>query len=245
MTDPVIYKKKNNIGYISLNCPESGNKIDMPLAQELAGVCQQINLDGEVYLAVLCGSADVFSLGGDSAILPLVSPAGIIAGLKCPVIAAVNGDALGMGLELALACDIRYASDSASFGLPQVTEGCIPMDGGTQRLPRIVGRGKAMEMLLTGCVIDSGTALSIGLVNQVVKRQDFSAWIESTAGNIAVKAPLAMRYVKEAVHSGLDLSMEQGLRLEADLYFLLHTTEDRTEGIRSFLEKRSPQYKAK
>jgi enoyl-CoA hydratase len=251
MASTILFQKKNHIGYITLNRPDSGNKIDLTLAQELSEVCDSINLDEEVYLAVISGSGDVFSLGGDtgewmeSAVLSQAGPAEIVAGLKCPVIAAVNGDALGIGLELALGCDIRLASDNARFGLPQVTEGYLPLDGGTQRLPRIVGRGKALEMVLTGCIIDAAAALSIGLVNQVISRRDFAANVESTAVNISNKAPLAMRYVKEAVNSGLDLTLEQGLRLEADLYFLLHTTEDRTEGIHSFLQKRPPQYKGK
>jgi enoyl-CoA hydratase len=241
----ILYQLKNHVGYITLNRPENGNNIDLPLAQELSEVCESINQDGEVYLAVISGSGEVFSLGGDPELLFQTSPAGALAGLKCPVIAALNGDALGIGLELALACDIRYAADNAAFGLPRITEGTMPADGGTQRLPRIVGRGKALEMVLTGCIIDSAAALSVGLVNKVISRREFPAWIESTAENIASKAPLAARYVKEAVNSGLDLSLEQGLRLEADLYFLLHTTEDRTEGIKSFLQKRPPQYKGK
>jgi enoyl-CoA hydratase len=255
MENSLLYQQKNHVGYITLNRPESGNRLDLALAQELSQLCTRINQDAEVYLAVISGAGDVFSLGGDirewqaaqdnPALLSLTSPAVAAAGLNCPVIAAINGDALGMGLELALSCDIRFASSSARFGLPQVTEGYIPLDGGTQRLPRIVGKGKALELVLTGDIINAQTALEIGLVNQVVNQPDFSAWIESTAANIAAKAPLAMRYVKEAVNQGLDLTLEQGLRLEADLYFLLHTTEDRTEGIRSFLQKRPPQYKGK
>jgi enoyl-CoA hydratase len=255
MDSSILYQQKNHVGYITLNRQESGNRLDLPLAQELSELCARINQDAEVYLAVISGSGGVFSLGGDMrewqaaqdnpGLLSLTSPAGAVAGLNCPAIAAINGDALGMGLELALSCDIRFASSNARFGLPQVTQGYIPLDGGTQRLPRIVGKGKALELVLTGEIIDAQTAFAIGLVNQVVSQPDFPAWIESTAANIAAKAPLAMRYVKEAVNQGLDLTLEQGLRLEADLYFLLHTTEDRTEGIRSFLQKRPPQYQGK
>ncbi len=242
--DSILYRQKNHIGYITLNRPETGNRIDQAMAYELGELCEQINLDGEVYLTVLAGAGDNFSVGGDPA-LQAVSPSGAIAGLHCPVVAAVSGDALGMGLELALACDIRFASENARFGLPAISNGLMPADGGTQRLPRVVGKGKALEMVLTGCIIDARTAFEIGLVNQVVSPEGFEEWIVSTAENLAGKAPLAMRYVKEAVNQGLDLTLEQGLRLEADLYFLLHTTGDRTEGIRSFLEKRPPQYKGK
>jgi enoyl-CoA hydratase len=255
MENSILYQFKNHVGYIRLNRPESGNKIDLPLAQELKDICTQINLDEEVYLTVISGSNGIFSLGGDirewitsadsPELLSITSPAEAVAGLNCPVIAALNGDALGPGLELALSGDIRFASSNARFGLTQITEGYIPQDGGTQRLPRIVGKGKALEMVLTGEIIDAQTALEIGLVNQVINELDFTAWIESEAEKIAAKAPLAMRYIKEAVNQGLDLPLAQGLRLEADLYFLLHTTEDRTEGIRSFLEKRPPHYKGK
>jgi enoyl-CoA hydratase/carnithine racemase len=249
MAEAVLYECKNHVGYIRLNRPENGNRIDLELAQELGEICTRINQDEEVYLAVISAAGAVFCLGGD---LPdksgwdsPASPAEALAGLDCPLIAALNGDVLGPGLELALACDIRFAASTARFGLPQVTQGLLPTDGGTQRLPRIVGKGKALEMVLTGEIIDAQTALEIGLVNRVVDGPDFSAWIESEAGKMAAKAPLAMRYVKEAVNQGLDLTLAQGLRLEADLYFLLHTTEDRTEGIRSFLQKRPPQYKGK
>ncbi len=255
MANSILFQKMNHIGYMTLNRPESGNILDLSLAQELREVCDDINRDEEIYLAIISGSGDVFSLGGANGewkallekpgMLSLATPAESMAGLKCPVIAAINGDALGMGLELAMACDIRLAANNARFGLPQTTEGYLPLDGGTQRLPRIVGRGKALEMVLTGCIIDAAAALSIGLVNQVIDRSEFAAGVESTALNISTKAPLAMRYVKEAVNSGLDLALEQGLRLEADLYFLLHTTEDRTEGIKSFLEKRLPRYKGR
>jgi enoyl-CoA hydratase len=175
----------------------------------------------------------------------MMSPAEAIAGIDRPTIAALNGDAFGQGLELALACDIRIAASEVKLGLPQILEGHIPVDGGTQRLARIVGKGKALEMVLTGEIIDAQEALEIGLVNRVFSRDDLVAEAEAMAKTIESKAPLALRYCKEAVNKGLDLTLEQGLRLEADLYFLLHTTADRAEGIRSFLEKRLPDYKGK
>jgi enoyl-CoA hydratase len=166
-----------------------------------------------------------------------------IAAINQPTIAAINGDAIGEGLEIALSCDLRIASGKARFGLPQIIERRIPMNGGTQRLPRIVGKGKALEMVLTGEIIDARTAFEVGLVNKVVDHDNLQSEVETIAKNIAGKAPWALQYVKEAVNKGLDLTLEQGLRLEADLYFLLHTTSDRTEGITSFLQKRTPQYK--
>ncbi len=142
-----------------------------------------------------------------------------------------------------MSCDIRFASDKAQFGLPQVAQGQIPMDGGTQLLPHIVGKGKALELILTAKTIDAGEAFEIGLVHKVVAGENLASEAEAMAETIATKAPLALRYAKEAINKGLDLTMEQGLRLEADLYFILHTTADRTEGIKAFLEKRPPQFK--
>jgi enoyl-CoA hydratase len=171
--------------------------------------------------------------------------ASAIASIDRPVIAAINGDALGQGLELALSCDVRLAAQSARFGFPQVASGLMPRDGGTQWLPRIIGKGKALELILTGEIIDAEEALAIGLVSQVVPPPDLVATVEALAQKIARQAPIALRFIKEAVNKGLDLTLEQGLRLEADLYFLLHTTADRTEGIKAFLEKRRPQFKGR
>jgi len=173
------------------------------------------------------------------------SAARAIASVNQPVIAAINGDALGQGLELALSCDVRLASKKARFGFPQVALGLIPMDGGTQRLPRIVGKGKALELILGGEVIIAEIALEIGLVNKVVGGGKLASEVEAMAETITTKAPIALGYAKEAVNKGLDLTLEQGLRLEADLYFLLHTTADRKEGITAFLEKRPPRFKGK
>jgi enoyl-CoA hydratase/carnithine racemase len=152
---------------------------------------------------------------------------------------------VGQGLELALSCDIRLASDKAKFGFPQVANGLIPMGGGTQRLPRIVGKGKALELILTAETISAQEALEIGLVNKVVAKEELTVEAAAMARTMTTKGTLALRYAKEAVNKGLDLTLEQGLHLEADLYFLLHTTEDRTDGIRAFLEKKSPHFRGR
>jgi enoyl-CoA hydratase/carnithine racemase len=152
---------------------------------------------------------------------------------------------LGLGLEIALSCDIRITSEKARFAMTQVIEGFIPTDGGTQRLSRIIGRGKALEMLLTADAISAAEALEIGLVSKVVPADALTGEVTKLAETIASKGPIALRYLKEAVLKGMDMTLEQGLRLEADLYFLLHTTSDRMEGIKSFLEKRPPEYKGK
>jgi enoyl-CoA hydratase/carnithine racemase len=154
----------------------------------------------------------------------------------------IGGDAIGLGLELALACDIRIAADTAHFGFPHIKEGLIPWDGGTQRLSRVVGQAKAMEMILTGEVIDAEEAYRIGLLSKVVPAEELMPVTIDMAREMASKGPIALRYAKEAIQKGMDLTLEQGLRLEADLYFLLHTTKDRTEGITAFREKRTPEF---
>jgi len=242
-----IYTKKDHIGYVTLNRPEAGNSINLKLAEELEDICLKVNEDDDIYVVVITGAGDKAFCSGSELEKSgtKYNVAGAIASIGKPVIAAINGDALGQGLELALSCDIRLSSDKAKFGFPQIAQGLIPFDGGTQRLPRIVGRGKALELILGAEIITAEEALSIGLVSKVVKGANLAAETEALARTMAAKAPLALRFIKEAVNKGLDLTLEQGLRLEADLYFLLHTTADRTEGITAFLKKRPPQFKGK
>ncbi|MFC1916761.1 enoyl-CoA hydratase/isomerase family protein [Chloroflexota bacterium] len=251
-----IYTKKEHIAHITLNRPEVSNTINHQLARELEDVCRQINQDDDIYVVVITGAGDKAFCGGSEleqviqdgnttavSSVTRYSAATAIASIDRPVIAAINGDALGQGLELALSCDIRLASHRAQFGFPQVSLGLTPMDGGTQRLPRIVGKGKALELILTADTISAEQAFEIGLVSKVVPEENLASEVEALAKTVAGKGPIALRYIKEAVNKGLDLTLEQGLRLEADLYFLLHTTADRTEGIKAFLEKRPPQFK--
>jgi len=169
----------------------------------------------------------------------------IIGRFEQLVIIGLDGDAVGQGLEMALACDIRIASETSHFGLPQIKAGHIPWDGGTQRLSRLVGKGKALEMILTGEVIDAQEALRMGLVHRIVSATELREAAMKTAREMASKSPVALRYAKEAVYKGMDMTLEQGLRLEADLYLLIHTTKDRTEGIQAFLEKRKPQFEGR
>ncbi len=239
----IVHTRKGHVTHVTLNRPEAGNATNQQLAVELEEICMQINQDGDIYVVILTGAGSAFCSGSEITAESPYRPAEAIAGIKCPVIAAINGDALGQGLELALSCDIRIASDKACFGLPQVAQGFIPADGGTQRLPRIVGRGKALEMLLTADRIAADEALEMGLVSRVVPPAELEGEVETLAEAIAAKGPIALKYLKEVVNKGLDMTLEQGLRLEADLYFLLHTTADRTEGIRAFREKRPPKFK--
>jgi enoyl-CoA hydratase/carnithine racemase len=239
----VIFHKNDHIAAVTLNRPGVGNAVNERLARELGDICRDINGDDDVHVVTITGAGGSFCGGsGAEGIFPAAS---CLAAVEKPVIAVINGDALGQGLELALACDIRLAAEGARFGFPQVTQGLIPSDGGTQRLPRVVGRGKALEMLLTAEAIDTREALRIGLVSRVVGADKLAAEAETLAKAVAISAPISLRYIKEAVSQGLDLTAEQGLRLEADLYFLIHTTADRTEGINAFLQKRPPEFQGK
>ncbi len=242
--ETIIYEKKGQIAYITLNRPQVRNAINAQMAEELADACQGINQDEEISVVLLLAAGDNFSSGSDPGEWELAGDTPrAIASLERVVIAAINGDALGEGLELALSCDIRVASERARFCLPQTIYGLIPGWGGTQRLPRLVGRGKALEMILTAELIDATEAYRIGLVNRAVPSGELLQAVEGIAQRMISQGPIALRYCKEAVNKGLDLTLEQGLRLEADLYFLIQTTADRMEGIRAFLEKRTPQFK--
>jgi enoyl-CoA hydratase/carnithine racemase len=172
-----------------------------------------------------------------------VSVADTIDSFVCPVIAAINGRATGLGLEMALACDMRMCSHNAQLGMPQVSHGEMPWDGGTQRLSRLVGKGKALEMILLGESIDAGEAYRIGLVHKVFTPSQLMDAVQEIAGKIARQSPVSLAYAKEAIKKGMDLTLDQGLRLEADLYYLLHTTRDRVEGISAFRQKRRPKFK--
>ncbi len=216
---------------------------------ELRSACERLRQDDAVWVVVLTGQAEIFfegpelSPGATQAALPIARMASAVADIEKPVIAAINGDATDQGLELALACDIRVASDRARFGLTQVEAGLTPRDGGTQRLPRLIGRARALEMILTSRLVDAAEAKQIGLVSEVVAPSHVLPRAQEIASAIAKHGPIASRFLKEAVLQGLDMTLSQGLRLEADLSFLLQSTADRTEGIDSFLERREPEYK--
>ncbi|MFC1989527.1 enoyl-CoA hydratase/isomerase family protein [Chloroflexota bacterium] len=255
----ILYTQSDHVAHLTLNRPEADNAINWQLAQEMEEVCCKINQDDNICVVVITGAGSKAFCGGGE--LKRLVQAGstvsnshpsVLAGMKAvtsvasidrPVIAAINGDAIGVGLEVALGCDIRLASQQARFGFPEVASGLIPMCGGTQRLPRIIGKAKALELIFTAETVSAEEALGMGLVGQVIDQQSLASEAGTLAKNVASKAPVALRYIKEAVNKGLDLTLEQGLRLEADLYFLLHTTADRTEGIKAFLEKRPPSFK--
>ncbi|HZU76912.1 MAG TPA: enoyl-CoA hydratase-related protein, partial [Dehalococcoidia bacterium] len=172
-------------------------------------------------------------------------PFGCLAALPQPVIAAINGDALSAGLELALACDLRVAARGSRFALPETGDGLIPLAGGTQRLPRLIGHGRAREMVLLGRELDADTALTWGLVSAVAEDGALEAEVDRIAGVIAGRGPIAERFAKEALRDGAELPLARALRYELDLTVLLQTTEDRAEGVRAFAEKRTPGFQGR
>ena len=223
-------------------------------AEQLESVCQFLNEDANLRAVVLTNngenfwSDDVNSWPQDTPVSDLESVlqrrrvATHVANLKAPTIAAIQGRAWNQGLELALACDLRLAAEGSTFGFSCLAEGYIPWDGGSQRLPRIIGRARALELLLTGRSVSASEALEMGLVNAVTPGQTLEATAIDLGQTIAAAAPIAGRYVKEAVYKGLDMSLAQGLNLEADLSFILQTTQDRRRGIQAFLNKTKPQF---
>jgi enoyl-CoA hydratase len=256
---PVLYEMTDHVATITLNRPEVRNAMNTALREAMYERFTALAVDEDVRVIVVTGAGDkAFSAGADirEFVEPLVPTQfreqrrrldfrQVMDRCPQPIIAAIRGVALGGGLELALACDIRIAGDDARLGLTEVNLAIIPGGGGTQRLPRLVGRGKALEMILTGMRIGAAEALRIGLVERVVPAAEVTKAAQDLARELAGRAPVAMRYAKEAVVKGLGMSLDDGLRLEGDLSTLLRTTEDRLEGARAFLEKRKPNWKGR
>lgn len=259
MYKTLIYEKKDNIGVLTINRPEKLNALSNELIEELERFLDDVENDEELRVLVITGAGEkAFVAGAD--IQELVDRDALlgrkvsrtrqeifsrIENLPIPVIASVNGYALGGGLELALACSIRICSDRAQFGAPEVKLGIIPGDGGTQRLPRLVGLGRAMEMVLTGDFIDAQEAYRIGLVNQVISHDELMEKAMGLAQKIAKRPPLAVRYAKEAVNRSQEGDTTSGYALESYLHALTCTTEDKKEGVQAFLEKRKGKFMGK
>lgn len=257
--ETLLYEKRDRIGYVTLNRPERLNALNFQMRDDISAVCREIAADPAVWVVIWTGSGDrAFCAGADIREgefgLSQIEARNrrinnqfhaAIQNLERPVIAAINGYALGGGLEVALACDIRIASERAEVGLPEVTLGRIPGAGGTQRLPRLVGPGLALEMILTGKRISAQEAYRIGLVNQVVPHERLIPAAEEMANVILERAPLAVRFAKESVLRGLSMTLEQGLVHETSLSTLLLNTEDRREGEQAFKEKRAPRFQAR
>jgi enoyl-CoA hydratase/carnithine racemase len=256
----IIYDKKGRLAYVTINRPERRNAIDGDTSKEILDAFTDFKENDELWVAILTGAGDVaFSAGadlvamakalsgGDAGLQREVPFAGITRGFECwkPMIAAINGYCLAGGLELALCCDIRIAAEHATFGLPEPTRAIIPGAGGTQRLPRAVPLAFAMEVMLSGGRFDAQTALQFGLVSRVVPGDQLTATAEEIAGKILECGPLAVRAIKQSVLQGRQMTLEDGLKLEAKLSAATFRTEDALEGPTAFSQKRKPEYKGR
>ena len=247
----VEVERDGGVMLIRMNRPERLNALGAELRTALAETWREFRDSPALEVAILTGTGRAFCAGEDMKESLARGAPGIPPGIddpftrgeiNKPIIGAINGYAMGGGFSLALACDLRLAAEGSTFGFSCLAEGYIPWDGGSQRLPRIIGRARALELLLTGRSVSASEALEMGLVNAVTPGQTLEAAAIDLGQTIAGAAPIAVRYVKEAVYKGLDMSLAQGLNLEADLSFILQTTQDRRRGIQAFLNKTKPQF---
>ncbi len=251
----VLYETRGQIAYVTLNRPERLNACDFETYEALAQAWERFRDDASLRVAILTGSGErAFCVGSDikanygegraekeppNRLFP------VLASMTKPIVAAINGHCNGGGLEQALACDIRVAAEHAQFGLGEVLLGLLPGGGGTQRLPRLIPRGRALELLYTGARIDAHEALRLGLVDHVVPAAELPAKCQSLAEAILRGAPLAVQKIREAVFRGLDLPLAEGLRVERDLFEFLRETADSVEGAAAFAAKRPPQWQGR
>jgi enoyl-CoA hydratase len=256
--ETLIVERRNRVAVITINRPEKRNALNIRTRQEGAAALEELREDESVGVVVFTGAGDkAFIAGADIAefagrtattqreVMLSRSLFTAIDDFPKPVIAMINGYCLGGGCELALACDLRIASETASFGQPEINLGIIPGGGGTQRLTRLIGEGKAMELILTGDIIDARTAFALGLVNMVVPAADLESKTMELANRISEKSPIALRMAKEAVRIASRSNLDEGLRREVDLFALCFSSEDKDEGVKAFLEKRKPVFKGK
>ena len=257
--DNVLYEKRNGIAYVTVNRPKVLNALNTPTWADLRTAFEDARDDAAVHGVILTGAgnkafiagADISELGKATALeAERASRFGqevldLIENLGKPVIAAVNGFALGGGCETAMACTIRIAVDTAKFGQPEVTLGLVPGGGGTQRLPRLVGKGRALQLILSAEMISAQEAYRIGLVNEIVPAAELLTRAEALLRKIASNAPMAVKFALTAVNKGLETSQDEGLLLEASYFGLCAGTEDKKEGTSAFLEKRAPQFRGR
>ncbi|RMF69645.1 MAG: hypothetical protein D6743_01500 [Calditrichaeota bacterium] len=255
----LLFEKKDRVARLTINRPEVLNALNWQTMEEIRSALGEVREDPEVGGVIVTGAGEKsFVAGADIKELATKDPVAakefsvasqqilqVIEHFPKPVIAAVNGYCLGGGCELALACHMRVASENAKFGQPEVNLGIIPGNGGTQRLPRLVGKGIALELILTGNMIDAGEAYRIGLVNKVVPQSELLAAAEGILKTIFEKGPVAVKLSLEAVNRGLNMTLEEGVNLESNLFGLCFSTEDMKEGTQAFIEKRKPNFKGK
>jgi len=252
----VLYEKKGLIAYVTVNRPKVLNALNTPTWTDLRAAFQDAKADASVHGVILTGAGDkAFIAGADISELAHVdayeaeessrfgqSVLDLIENLGKPVIAAINGFALGGGCETAMACTIRISVEHAKFGQPEVKLGLLPGGGGTQRLPRLVGKGRALQLILTGETISAQEAYRIGLVNEVVPAANLIARAETILKQIMANAPIAVKFSLDAANKGMDTSQAEGFALEASYFGICAATEDKKEGTTAFLEKRAPQF---
>jgi enoyl-CoA hydratase/carnithine racemase len=255
----ILFEKKGAIAYVTVNRPKVLNALNMATMEELRAAFTAIKDDREIRVAIMTGSGEqAFIAGADIAELSKQdavsgkeythrgqSVLDLIENLGKPVIACINGFALGGGCEIAMACTMRLASENAKLGQPEVKLGIIPGYGGTQRLPRLVGKGVAMQLVLAGEMISAQEAHRIGLVNEITAAAELIPRAEAIAQKIIANAPLAVQYAMEAVNKGMEMTLAEGLYLEAVLFSVACASEDKKEGTTAFLEKRPAQFKGK
>jgi enoyl-CoA hydratase len=247
------------VAILTINRPKVLNALNTPTVDDLRRAALEVKHDPAVRVVIITGAGDkAFVAGADINELAVQVPTqgkehasrgqhvfDLIENMGKPVIAAINGFALGGGCELAMACTLRIAADTARLGQPEINLGIIPGYGGTQRLSRLVGKGIALEILLTGRQVKADEALQLGLVNRVVPAAELMTHVRALATELAAKAPLAMQYIIEAVNRGLESPLDKGQFLEATLFGVVASTEDMREGTRAFLEKRKPEFKGR
>lgn len=256
--ETLLVEKEGAVAIVTINRPDKLNALNIKTREEGAAVLDELSRDDSVRVVVFTGAgeksfvagADIAEFEGRTAltqrdVMLQRSLFNAVDGFPKPVIAMINGFCLGGGCELALACDIRVASDKARLGQPEINLGIIPGGGGTQRLTRLIGEGKAMELILTGDMIDAQTALNLGLVNAVYPHEELRAKTMDMANKIADKSPVALRMAKEAIKIASRSNLDEGLRREVDLFAMCFTSEDKEEGVKAFLEKRKPVFKGK
>ena len=255
----VLYEKKGSIAYVTVNRPKVLNALNTPTWSDLRKAFEDARDDAAIRGVILTGAGDrAFIAGADISELAQVSAfeaeqssrfgqevLDLIENLGKPVIAAVNGFALGGGCETAMACTTRIAVEAAKFGQPEVALGLLPGGGGTQRLPRLVGKSRALQLILSGEMITAQEAYRIGLVNEIAPATELIQRAEAILTRIAVNAPIAVKFALEAVNKGMETSQGQGLLLEASYFGLCAATEDKKEGTTAFLEKRTPQFRGR